>query len=138
MRGPEFHQTNKGNEVATEPNTERWSEEEVLDGESILAYIKKHIDTDVVAGKYAQVSMAARALGLLAKDQTFRHLTPGLKSFLEYVWWLDTPEGRKKTLMNRLPTVDEWLAEVDPRTLHPEDESDHIKYLDDIEKDGRR
>ena len=137
MKGPESPRNEKGSQMTTEPEVKRWSQEEARDGESILAYIKTHVDTNVVADKYAQASKAARTLKLLTRDQTFRHLSPGLKSYLEFIWWLDTPEGRKWLLLKNLPTEDEWLKQIDPHTLHPEDELKYIKHLNDLTNNER-
>lgn len=113
----------------------KWTEEEIEKGEDILSYIKNNIDTTRVAGVYAQASMAARALGLITKEQTFRNLPPKIKSYLEYVWWLDSPKGREYLTNRRIAgnlaqMKEDWEALYEKnddfrRAMdHPDDEKD--------------
>lgn len=103
MNGPESFSSFQGEPVATKNlRTSKWSPEEIDDGENILMRIKMDVDVSRVANKYAQASRAARSLGLLSEDQTFRHLKPKVKSYLEYVWWLSTPEGIEAIIKERV------------------------------------
>ncbi len=74
----------------------KWSQEEKDTAENILAHISTSIDTQHVPDKYAQASKAAVALGLITNRQTFRNLPSNIKSYLEFVWRMESPEERLK------------------------------------------
>ncbi len=104
----------------------RWTEDEIENGEDILHYIKKKIDTNRVEDRYAQASIAAQALNFISKNQTFKDLPSGIKSYLSYVWRLNSSI--------HLPNEEEWFREVDPHILHPEDETHIIDALKNKEE----
>lgn len=120
-----------GNAPPTPENNQvrkpRWSEEDINNSEDILHYIKTEVDTNYIKDPYAQASIAARALGHLKKPkQTFRDLPSGVKSYLSYIWKLDSKI--------HLPSEEEWFAQVNPHTLHPEDEAHIINTLKNNEE----
>lgn len=96
--------------MATKASKPKWSAEEVEVAEHVLDQIKKTVDTGTVTDKYAQVSITARALGYLTTNQTFKHLPPEIKSYIEYVWWLESDQGQKNTTAKR---VQENLAQME-------------------------
>lgn len=123
MNGPES--LSQGVPVANEKKP-RWSKVEAEKGEDILFHIKSKIGTIRVGSQYAQASIAAHALGLISQKETFKNLPSGIKSYLEFVW--------KTSSQVRLPSDDEWLAEVDHHTLHPEDE---VHIIDALSSDNK-
>lgn len=87
----------------------KWSQEEVDTGENILNGIKNLVDTKTVTDKYAQASISARVLGYLPRNQTFKNLPPEIKSYIEYIWWLETDKGKANLSEKR---IKENLAEM--------------------------
>jgi hypothetical protein len=114
-----------------------WSPEVINSGEDILSYIKTSVDTVVVSSLYAQASIAARALGILGNNETFKNLSTPLKTYLEYVWWQESPEGKASALKKSLATLEEeWFAKFKKNPsrhemVHPDDEETFNVTLED-------
>lgn len=131
MNGPESF--SQGVPMETKPPKPKWSQEEIDKGEEILGNIGKIIDTIAITDRYAQASISARSLGYLTTGQTFKQLPSGIKSYIEYVWWLASDEGqenlRKKRIQGNLDLMaEDWntLYEKDPdyfshAMTHPDD-----------------
>lgn len=111
--------------VSKAPQAPKWTEEEKAIGEAILNYIDKNIDKASVADVYAQASKAASALGIITGRQTFRDIPPKIKSYLEFVWRMQSPDERiKRNLAQMKVDFNEQMEDPDFRhaKTHPEDE----------------
>ena len=137
MNGPESF--SQGTPMAEKSPQPKWSQEEIDKGEDILLYIKKEIDISRVGSKYAQASIAAKALGFITKNQTFKNLPSSIKSYLEYVWWLESSEGRASKSSERIASNlaqmrEDWkklyMNNPDFRhaMTHPDDEDEHALH----------
>lgn len=95
---------------------ERWSEKDISDGNRLLAYIRKNIDTTRVANFGVQVIMAARAFQLLNNNQTYKDLRLSLRRYLE---------SKSKESEEWRPSIEEletrWYETVDPDRLDEHD-----------------
>lgn len=100
----------------------------------IIDYIKRNIDTNVVANRVVQATMAARAFGFIEQRQRFSALPAIIRTALYRIW--EEQDATKKNSTTFTPlTEEEWLEEL--RTtgsmrhgLHPEDEIDYITWVE--------
>jgi hypothetical protein len=141
MNGPErFNQSFQ--QGAPMPKQEKkshgWTPEVIDKGEGILSYIRFSVDQNVIADHHAQASNAARALGYIQGKQTFKDLNPSIKTYLEYVWWQESPEGKLAALKKNLPALEEeWFEryannpEDRHAMVHPDDEERFEKSISD-------
>lgn len=95
----------------------RWGQEDIDLGEDILAHARKTIDPNVIPDKHTQVTMAARSMGKLEKKGSFENLPSKVKSYLEYVWKLESPEERKKRRDAQLNDEYEMQMKTNPDFL---------------------
>lgn len=126
MNGPESFGKGdlmaKGKKVAPQP---RWTKEEIEKGEEILLGIKTTVDTTNITDQHAQASIAARNIGQLGSNQTFKNLPPAIKSYLEFVWRMESPDERiKRNLAQMKEDFQMQMENPDFRhaKTHPEDE----------------
>lgn len=121
------------------PKEQSWTSKEVEEGRQLLAYISKRIDTHQISDFFAQISIAARAHGLLSSNQTFKDLPKPLKRYLAATNKKRKEPVRDEVLFEEIEhnlLVDaarEWLE--GGNELQP-DEADAIAHLDQLYRDG--
>lgn len=108
----------------------RFQAKTVENGDKILSYIEKNIDTTIVASYAIQVVTAARRLGIISVRDNYDALPQDLRDYLKQTRRPGSEVTSSKSWEERIRSAEkEWWENVDPNILHPEDEGDLAERL---------